>query len=181
MIESNDVVVVNNPYHLISVLLRRLVLALVDLVEEVHPADYTEGNIVEISTVNEGGGSGMHALSSCVLPHGAEVQVSLSVGVGIQDILSLESKLSGDGAGPVGDEIILACVLHSEDRLELVEAKVAIVVAQALCLVCFTEVHEVRHEAVNLVRVGVVGKRERCIVDIDLVGDGAIEPRVLKE
>ena len=49
-------------------LLGARVLAVVDLLEELHPAVHREGHVVEVGTVDEGRRGGVDALARCVLP-----------------------------------------------------------------------------------------------------------------
>ena len=158
-----------------------LILAVINLVEKAHPSWDGEGNVVEVSAIDEGSRSGMYTLAGSVFPQSASVEIILTVGVGGTNITGVKAKLSGDSLRPVGDKVVLARALHRQDRGQLVEAKVAIVVAEALCGVGVAKVHEVWHKSADLIGVSVVWQGERGIVDVDLVSDGSIKPFMLEK
>ena len=74
----------------------------------------------------------MHTLAGSILPQSASVEVVLALSVGGSDVTGFKAKLSGDSLRPVGDKVVLACALHGQDRGQLVETKVAVIVAEAL-------------------------------------------------
>ena len=125
----------------------------------------------------------MDALASSVLPEVSRSIIGrvIRIRVGGLDVGDREVELVGDLGGPVGDELVLAGGLHAEDGLEVIETEVTVLVVEALGLVRNAKVHEVRHELVDLVCVRVVGQREGCVADGNLISDRTSEPWVLQK
>ena len=140
-----------------------LVLAAVDLVQQAHPAADTEGQVVNVGSVGEASGSGVDALGSGVLPHGAQAGVSrvlIRSAIASFNTFGLKSEFGGDQLRPVRDEFVLGGVLHGEDSLQHAVAEVPVLVVEALGGVRDAKVHEVWHQLVHLVGVRVACQRE---------------------
>ncbi len=94
------------------------VLAVVNAVEEVHPAVDGHGDRVEFDTVDEGRGGFIDAASCGVLPEGTGVAIGavfIATLVATVDIVLIEAKLSRDHLGPVSSKVLLRHICHAKD------------------------------------------------------------------
>ena len=138
------------------------VLAVVDLVEDVKPVIDSHWARVELDTVNIGCGCAIDSLGRAIFPHGAEVTicaVRITARVDTGHIRLIQIELGSDLLSPPGVEVVLRDSSHAQDVRLILISKVLVLFAVASSARS-TEIHEVRHELVDLIRVDVIGQRE---------------------
>ena len=108
-----------------------LVLAVIDSIEEFHPSIDGEGETIELGAIGEAAWSTTYSFLGSILPHVAEIKISLSIFQSGLDIARFETQFSGDLFRPICDEISLGSGLHAENGLELAVAEVAIFILEA--------------------------------------------------
>ena len=70
-------------------ILANLVLAVVDLIEQFHPAVNREGNIVKVGSVDKGCRSGVDTLACCILPESTQITISTITIIARLDVSSV--------------------------------------------------------------------------------------------
>ena len=155
-----------------------VILAVVDLVEEIHPGFNSDGDSIELDSVNKGRWGGVDTLAGSVLPHGAKGLISAVGVLAFVDPVKIglvHAELNGNLMDPVSDKFSLGEMILTQDSGLHVEGVVLVLVAVAVAT-NIAQGHEEGNHLGDLVRVLVEGKRVRSRGDSDVVSNGSIEP-----